>query len=387
MVASVPDDSNQSWTEAERLAALARYRVLDTPREPEFDDVVRLVGQVCRTPIALITLVDDRRQWFKAKVGLSVDETPLELSFCAKAILQRGLFLVRDTTKDQRFACNPLVTGEPHLRFYAGELLETPEGLPLGTLCVLDHVPRDLDDDQRLCLRTLARQVMSQLELRRAIGERDEALAASRDTQARQSLLVRELHHRVRNTLAMVQALVRATGRSASSMDEFYDGFSARMASLAHTQSLLTEDYWQTARLRDMLTNELQPFRNGHADQIVLEGPPLELAADLAIPIGMVLHELTVNSVKYGALSVPRGQLTVRWDAKHVHGKRKLHLDWRESGGPAVELPKRRGFGSTMLERVLPAQAEADVRINFDAAGLHVQLEAPLVEQRLVPQH
>jgi two-component sensor histidine kinase len=375
-----------TWNEADRLSALKRYGVLDTPREPEFDDIVRLIAQICRAPIALITLIDDRRQWFKAKVGLGVRETPLELSFCARAILKKGPFVVRDTTLDERFAWNPLVTGEPHVRFYAGELLETPEGLPLGTLCVLDHVPRDLDDDQLLSLRTMARQVMSQLDLRRAIAERDEALAASRDAQARQSLLVRELHHRVRNTLAMVQALVRATGRSASDMDEFYDGFSARMASLAHTQSLLTEDYWQTARLRDILTKEFEPFRNGE-DQIILEGPPLELAADLAIPVGMAVHELTTNSVKYGALSVPDGRLRVTWELRHSEGRRKLHLEWHESGGPPVRPPQRKGFGTTMLDRILPAQVGAEVQIEFDSLGLRFVMEAPLVEQRLVPHY
>jgi two-component sensor histidine kinase len=158
------------------------------------------------------------------------------------------------------------------------------------------------------------------------------------------------------------------------------------MSSLAQTQSLLTEDYWQTARLRDMLTNELEPFRTGQ-DQIALEGPPLELAADLAIPVGMALHELTANSVKYGALSTPGGCLRVTWDVRHSENKRKLHLEWRESGGPAVREPERKGFGTTMLERILPAQAGADVQIDFDPAGLRFVMEAPLVEQRLVPQY
>jgi GAF domain-containing protein len=193
------------WNEEDRLAALRRYCILDTPPEPDFDDLVRLAAQVCQTPVALITLVDDRRQWFKAELGLGVRETPLVASICATAILQPGLFVVPDTTKDPRFAGNPLVQGEPHLRFYAGARLETPQGLPLGTLCVLDTKPRDLNEEQRFTLMTLARQVMGQLELRRAIVDRDEALGASRQAEERQALLVRELHHRVRNTLALVQ--------------------------------------------------------------------------------------------------------------------------------------------------------------------------------------
>jgi hypothetical protein len=166
---------------------LRSYRILDTPTEPVFDDLVRLAAQVCQTPMALITLIDDRRQWFKAELGLGFRETPLDLSICAKAILQPGLLVVRDTTQDPRFHDNPLVTGEPHLRFYAGALLATPDGLPLGTICVLDRVPRDLTGQQAFALTTLAKQVMAQLELRRALAERDEVLAGTASSGAQHS--------------------------------------------------------------------------------------------------------------------------------------------------------------------------------------------------------
>jgi GAF domain-containing protein len=183
-----------------RLSALRSYRILDTPPEPDFDDIVLLASQVCGAPVAAISLVDDRRQWFKAEVGLGTREIPIEASLCAAAALRPGLTLIPDTTKDPRFAAHPLVTDEPFLRFYAGAPLETADGLLLGTLCVLDHAPRDLSPEQAAALKALARQVMGQLELRRAIVERDEALEASRRAEARQGLLVRELHHRTRNT-------------------------------------------------------------------------------------------------------------------------------------------------------------------------------------------
>ena len=163
-----------TWTESDRLAALRSYRVLDTPPEPAFDDLVQLAAQCCQAPIALISLIDERRQWFKAEVGLGVRETPLDRSICLSAMLQPGLTIVPDLIEDPRFASNPLVTGEPHLRFYAGAVLRTPDGVPLGALCVLDHVPRDLTEEQASTLTLLARQVMSQFELRRAIAERDE---------------------------------------------------------------------------------------------------------------------------------------------------------------------------------------------------------------------
>ncbi|GGE90489.1 PAS domain S-box protein [Sphingomonas prati] len=159
--------------EADRLAALARYAVLDTPREQSFDELAGLTARLCDAPIAVINLIGEGRQFFKAEVGLGVRETPLESSFCAKALLEDDFLLVPDTTRDARFVRNPLVTGEPHIRSYAGALLKTDDGLPIGTLCVLDYRPREWTILQQDTLRVLARQVMAQLDLRRAIHERD----------------------------------------------------------------------------------------------------------------------------------------------------------------------------------------------------------------------
>jgi GAF domain-containing protein len=179
------------WNEGDRLAALRSYGVLDTAPEPSFDSLAQLAAHVCGTPFAAINLIEDRRQWSKAEVGLGFRETPVEVSICAKAILQQSLFIIADTRQDSRFVSNPLVTGPPHVRFYAGAILATPQSLPLGTLCVLDRQPRELNEQQRAALTTLAAQVMSQLELRRLIAERDEALASSRQAEQRQALLPR----------------------------------------------------------------------------------------------------------------------------------------------------------------------------------------------------
>ncbi len=376
------------WNEQDRLAALRSYAILDTPCEPPFDDIVSMAAQVCEAPVAVISLVYDRRQWFKAEVGLDVRETSLVESMCAQAILQPGLFVVPDASKDPRFDDNPLVQGKPHLRFYAAARLDIPEGLPLGALCVLDAKPRDdLTEPQKVMLTALARQVIAQLELRRAIADRDEALAAVRAVEQRQALLVRELHHRIRNTLALVQSLLGSTARSSRSIAEFYAAFSARIASLARNQTLLTEDYWQTASLHEMLTHELRSFLDERGGRVVLQGPAIDLSADLAIPVGMALHELTSNAVRHGALSVPAGHVEVTWDVKQVDGKRWLHLEWIERDGPAVQAPQQRGFGSTLLERVLTMSANAKVQITFDQDGLTFCMEAPLIEQRLVPEY
>jgi two-component sensor histidine kinase len=374
-------------TESDRLAALRSYRVLDTPPEPEFDDLVQLAARACQTPVALISLIDERRQWFKAEVGLGVRETPLDRSICLSAMLLPGMTIVPDLTEDPRFVGNPLVTGEPHLRFYAGAVLRTPDGVPLGALCVLDHMPRDLTEEQASTLTMLARQVMSQLELRRAIAVRDDVLEANRKFEQRQSLLVRELHHRVKNTLAAVQALVGATRRSTGSFDAFYRSFSNRITSLAKTHTLLTEDYWQTAPLREIALSELKPFAESRRPRFMLIGPPVELSADLAVPVGMALHELTTNAICHGALSVPDGHVEVRWSVDEVEGVRKLHLEWRERGGPPVGEPQHQGFGTTLLQRVLPMQCKAEVEVQYDPQGLRFRMQAPLIEQRLVPTY
>jgi signal transduction histidine kinase len=167
--------ADPSEREARRLAALRRYDILDTAREPAFDEIAALAAEICETPIAVVNLIDEHRQFFKAEVGLGVRETPLETSFCAKAILEDDFLLVPDATRDHRFDGNPLVTGEPHLRFYAGALLKTAEGLPIGTLCVLDTAPKALSPLQQRTLQVLARQVMSQLDLRLSLQKSAES--------------------------------------------------------------------------------------------------------------------------------------------------------------------------------------------------------------------
>jgi GAF domain-containing protein len=161
----------KAHNEAARLESLRSYQLLDTAPEPAFDEVVNLVAFVCQTPISLLTLVDDERQWFKATAGIDIRETHRDLSFCAHAILDPSALLeVQDTREDERFNTNPFVVAAPHVRFYAGIPLVSPEGHALGTLCTLDHRPRKFDDNQRRALRAIANGLSTQLELRRTIA-------------------------------------------------------------------------------------------------------------------------------------------------------------------------------------------------------------------------
>jgi PAS domain S-box-containing protein len=204
-----------SWTEAERLAALEWYAIVDTPTEAEFEDLVHLASLVCGTPIAVINLIAAGKQWFKAERGLGTRETPLDVSICARVLLQPGLTVVPDLVLDDRFGSNPLVSGEPYLRFYAGALLETPDGLPLGTLCVLDHQPRPegLTPEQAFTLQALARQAMAQIELRRALRE---------ERAAREREVAKENEHggALRRSEALKSAILEASLDSIITIDQ-----------------------------------------------------------------------------------------------------------------------------------------------------------------------
>jgi len=188
--------------ERARVAALQKYAILDTEPEQAFEDLVLLASFVFSTPIAMISLVDEDRQWFKSKMGMSISETPREIAFCATAIRQPDVFVVPDTLNDERFQNNPLVTSEPKIRFYAGAPLINEDGYALGTICVLDRTPRELDSGQQAALKALSRLVLAQMEFRRNLMLLKDALIDR----------TKQEHERQRELLKLQQTLLRVLG-------------------------------------------------------------------------------------------------------------------------------------------------------------------------------
>lgn len=483
--------------EATRSSVLHSYGILDTPREEDFDDLAQIASAICGTPIAVVNLVDTDRQFFKAEVGLGVRETPLESSFCRKAILSEDTLVVPDTTRDPRFEDNPLVVGEPKLRFYAGAVLKSPEGLPIGTVCVLDYVPRELSPLQVRTLRSLARQAMAQLELRRSMAAQKKALeaaeAAKRETAILASIVEQssdfiamadttgrafflndaarnmvgladadisttnvvdyfheddkptvlnevmptvtkegywegelrfrnfktrevipvlynifplrdgvenligygtvtkditlqkqelqrrtdvavEMAHRMKNVLAMVQAIATQTFRTAASLEEGREAISGRLTALARAQDILTSADTSRARIADIVETALAPHRTGQG-RCSLSGPPLDINGPQALGLSLAVHELATNAAKYGALSDATGGVGITWK---VLGDGRFRFEWTETGGPRVAAPTQTGFGSKLLERTVASYFDGQAELVFDPAGLRFWLEGEI---------
>ncbi|MGI3169474.1 sensor histidine kinase [Pseudooceanicola sp. C21-150M6] len=293
-----------------RLQDLHDLNIMDTEPEKAFDDVVRLAARICETPVALISLVAEDRQWFKARVGMEAEGTPIEQSICAHAIASDGFLEIGDTRTDPRTADNPLVTGPDNLRFYAGALMRNAAGRALGTLCVIDHKPRQLTDLQRETLQVLADQIVAQLDLRRALAEAE--------------LLRREVDHRVKNSLQSVAALARVQSRYAQSEEtrEALDLTRRRIDTVAllHHQ-LYHSDRDGFVALDDFTRRVGQLLQQSAPNGIRIETEvsPMQIPSARAAAVGVILNEFAANAYKHAFAEGDSGivRFTIARDGEH----------------------------------------------------------------------
>jgi PAS domain S-box-containing protein len=308
--------------ESARIAALAGYEILDTPPEQEFDDLTLLASHICGTPQATISLVDRERQWFKSRVAVEATETPRDVAFCAHAILQDDVMVVPDAQADERFAGNPLVTGGPGIRFYAGAPLVNSEGQALGTICVMDQVPRHLAPDQVDALRVLSRQVVAQLELRRRLrSEREQAGQRLLDKETTIEMIVGQMpavlwstDRDLRLTSSMGRALTaigqRANESVGMTLSEYFDTDNPEFLPLAaHRKALMGESVdFEVEWSGRTFASYVEPLRNPDRSIKGVIGVALDITrrkrAESELKKSLTLLQATLDSAADGILVV-----------------------------------------------------------------------------------
>ena len=356
-------------TEQHRLDAVRRYDILDTPPDGAFDRITALASLVMRVPVAIVSIVDHDRIWFKSRHGLDVKQIDRDPGLCASCILQDEPWIVNNAKTDPRTLANPLVAKEAGIQFYLGIPLRTPDGFNLGALCVIDFVPRVASEHEVSILITLAAVIMDELELRlsarNAVSGYQEELARRELREEHIRALMGELAHRAKNLLAVVQAIARQTAPQSETIEDYVSRLAARIQGLAHTHDLIADEDWHGVTLDDLAARQLSPFVEEERTRVHYEGPHLVLSPVAAQNIGLALHELATNAVKHGALSVAQGQITLAWQ----HTPPRLHIMWRERAGPPVMAPSRKGFGHVVLARLTPEALNGQATLAFSPDG------------------
>ena len=397
--------------EADRLAALYELHVLDTAPEKDFDDIVKLASTVCDVPMSLVSLIDVDRQWFKAKIGTDLTEAPRDLSFCGQAILGRDVLVVPDTREDPRFAENPAVGIDSGVRFYAGAPLMTSDGFALGTLCVMDSRPRELDTEQVQALRALARQVTSQLELRRYASALANTTARLQELERRKDDLAGLVGGKLRAPLRLMRSYLADLGNTGHHDAELAElvgrataahvrGFSdlldhlASMAEAGHGADSLHMREIDLTRLTQRAVEAVRPIAATKQIWILNQagGPSLPIIAD-PVRLEQVLMHLLFAAVKYtpsgGRVRVGtdiESGPTVRLDDMDMpDGMRPdlfPHLYYGAFANPSVVPGPDRGLA--VAKRILDAH-HATVALSDrpgDGTSLHVVF--PFAERELV---
>lgn len=352
-------------SDLERLSALQKTGLLDTPAEARFDRLTRLASNALGTEIALISLIDQDRQWFKSKQGLNVSETPVEQAFCRHAIQSDEVMVVNNAAEDSRFSKNPLVTGDPNIAFYAGAPLITKDGHALGTLCVIDSKPRpNFSAEDQQILSDIAASVMTEIEANAQTQIIDDL-----------NLINEELQHRMGNMYAHVSSLISLMGRKGMSQEDFAQRLRERITTLAQTQALIAGNRYESAPLTAIFETTLAPFLTSKNRDRVRIGKERDfnVSARGAFTLTLMLNELATNAVKHGALKGHDGTIDFQWFEKDG----LVNFEWKEtvshSNLPPVE---HKGFGSQILVRIVPLDFHGDANHHLMPSGLSYKVSA-----------
>ena len=496
---SLPAEVRKVVDDPARLEVLAALDVVDSRADADFERLSRTAAFVFKAEIALVTLIDKERQWFRACFGVNdVTEALTDTSFCAHAIALPGdedVLVVLDALNDDRFRDNPLVTGWPNIRFYAGAAVIVG-GQKVGSLCVISSKPRaalepgleqqlvdlaglastlfSLKDEARVRARMAAALVREEwrhaltleagkvgswvwdvrtgevvcndmfrrmyglpegvtvraddvlgathpadrpavdaginssfedgvdysaeariattgrwLTMRGRVYQRDAEgkplvmmgvsidISESKQSADHTRLLLRELNHRVKNTLAMIQSVARQTIRQNPDPQDFIEAFSGRLRTISDAHVLLADRDWSGVQLYEVIASQLGPGFRTAPDRAEVRGEDVALPADHALGLGLILHELTTNAHRYGAWSGDTGTVSIDWEMRRqpVPG---LSLTWRESGGPRVSEPAEYGLGTRLIERSLAKVLDSEVKLSFDPSGVVAHVWMPL---------
>lgn len=320
--------------EDERLASLNSYDILDTLEEDDFDEITKLASQICQTPIALVTLIDKKRQWFKSAVGTDVRETPREYAFCSYTILEKDVLVVNNLREDARFANNPLVTGDPNVAFYAGAPIINEEGYPLGSICVIDTEVKELNSQQIAALKTLSNQVVAQLELRRKIKVLEKSNATLLESNVFIQKFASMAAHDIKNPLSSIllssQALQRRLQKDGDdkSLQLINMSINASKQLLHMVDEMLVYSKapatlladQQSVNLNELLTKIIRLIDVPESVKIQL--PVVEHTINVSpVALEQIFLNLLTNAIRYNDKSEGRIRILVRNDEKFYNFK------------------------------------------------------------------
>lgn len=371
-------DQSSSLSRPSRLTALRLSGMMDSPAEEDFDRAARLASRILSAPVALVSFVDDTRQFFKAQTGLTGKAakergTKISHSMCRIVVEQEAPLVIKDTTRDTRVKGHPAVD-ELAVKAYAGVPIFAPDGSALGSFCAIDHAPRDWDSDDLDTLKDLAKIVEAELALRATVAQRE--------------LVLDEMSHRIKNLFSMINGMVRLDLRSADGAQDLAARLTQRMSALNTAHQLIVPVFAADrakvpdTHLEALFTRLLAPHTTGEDNRLEMAGPDVRVGEKSVIYLALALHEVATNAVKYGALGDPEGRVSIRW---HVT-EETAEIAWREEGPErpqAAMMPGDPGFGSRLMDIAIRAQLGGDFHARKDKGVFEMDISVPLAQLAL----